>query len=151
MSVCCFWSSLHILHRVGSIAYFMWVSIQHRLVILVCHRCSIGCNSFLIFWLRVIRMVFRCVATGWTVECLVLLLINLQLSHDLGLLVPHLRILLSTLWFLLVDKRLHVLFDIFLQIVMRTGHLGHDTWFQGNRLLLAFDWRLYLLRIPYYC
>lgn len=63
------------------------------------------------------------VATSRAVEGLILLLIDLQLNHVLGFLVPQMRILLSALWFLLVDKSLHVLFDISLQIVMRTRYL----------------------------
>ena len=64
------------------------------------------------------------VATSRAVESLILLLIDLQLNHVLGFLVPQMRILLSALWLLLADKRLHVLVDIFLQIVMRTRYLG---------------------------
>lgn len=140
--IICFRSSLDILHRILCIAYFMLVIwVKHRLVVLICYRCSIGSNSTLIFRLWVICIVVGSVATGWTVESLILLF-NLQLHHVLGFLVPLLRILLCTLWLLLANKGLHVLFDIFLQIVMRTNHFGHRIWFQRYRFLLTFDWGL---------
>lgn len=149
--IICFRSSFDILHRILCIAYFMLVIwVKHRLVVLICYWCSVGSNYSLIFRLWVICIVVSGVATGWAVKCLILLF-NLQLHHVLRFLVPLLRILLCTLWFLLANKGLHVLFDIFLQIVMRTNHLGHRIWFQWYRFLLAFDWRLYFLRIPYYC
>lgn len=140
--IICFRSSFNILHRILCVAYFMLVvGIKHRLVVLICYWRSIGSYSPLILRLRIVCIVVGGVTTGWAVEWLILLF-NLQLNHVLRFLVPLLRILLCTLWFLLANKGLHVLFDIFLQIVMRTNHLGHHIWFQRYRFLLTFDWRL---------